>query len=52
MILVIQAYQADPKLSLRRVAQIYNINHQRLFDRMNGTQACSNYIPNGRKLSN
>jgi hypothetical protein len=51
MLLALQAYQADPKLSLRRAAKIYDVNHQRLFDRTKGIQARSDCIPNSRKLS-
>jgi hypothetical protein len=51
MLLELQTYQADPKSSLRRAAKIYDVNHQRFFDRKNGIQARSACIPNSRKLS-
>jgi hypothetical protein len=49
--LALQAYQSDLKLSLRRAAKIYDLNHTTLFYRMNGSQAQADKIPNCRKLS-
>ncbi|KAF4417492.1 hypothetical protein FACUT_12155 [Fusarium acutatum] len=51
IVLALQAYQADPKLSLRRAAFIYNVYFQTLHHRSQGRQARSDCIPNSRKLS-
>jgi hypothetical protein len=51
ILLALQAYQADPKLSLRRAAKIYNVYFQTLHYRSQGRQARSDCIPNSRKLS-
>src|SRR6478752_2441108 len=52
IIMALQAYQADPKLSLQQAAKIYNIHFQTLHYRSQGRQARDNYIPSSRKLSN
>ncbi|KAG8349172.1 hypothetical protein FVEN_g12601 [Fusarium venenatum] len=51
IILALQAYQGDPKLSLRRAAFLYNVPFQTLHYRSQGRQARVDCIPNGRKLS-
>ncbi|KAJ0132671.1 Uncharacterized protein HZ326_24251 [Fusarium oxysporum f. sp. albedinis] len=51
-ILALQAYQADPKLSLRRAAKIYNVSFDALNRRHHGIPAREDYIPSSRKLSN
>src|SRR6478736_3008929 len=51
ILLALQAYQADPKLSLRRAAKIYNVYFQTLHHRSQGRQARDDYIPSSRKLS-
>jgi hypothetical protein len=50
--LTLQAYQEDPKLSLRRAAFLYDVNFRNLHHRSQGMPARADYIPNGRKLSN
>ncbi|SCO92448.1 related to transposase [Fusarium oxysporum] len=50
--MALQAYQADPKLSLRRAAKIYDVHFQTLHYRSQGRQARDDYIPSSRKLSN
>ena len=49
--LALQAYQADPKLSLRRAAKIYDIPFQSLHYRSQGRQARADCVPNNRKLN-
>ncbi|KAM5529819.1 hypothetical protein BFJ63_vAg17750 [Fusarium oxysporum f. sp. narcissi] len=51
ILLALQACQADPKLSLRRAAKIYEVNFSTLYRRNSGMQARSECIPNSRKLS-
>ncbi|KAJ0130415.1 ATP-dependent DNA helicase pif1 [Fusarium oxysporum f. sp. albedinis] len=51
IILALQAYQADPKLSLRRAAFIYDVHFQTLHHRSLGRQARSDWVPKQRKLS-
>ncbi|RKK31124.1 hypothetical protein BFJ66_g15995 [Fusarium oxysporum f. sp. cepae] len=51
VLLALQAYQADPKLSLRRAAFIYNVHFDTLYGRYCGLPARSDCIPNSRKLS-
>ncbi|RKK91618.1 hypothetical protein BFJ70_g17804, partial [Fusarium oxysporum] len=51
IILALQAYQADPKLSLRRAAKIYDVHFRTLHYRSQGRQARDDCIPNSRKLS-
>jgi hypothetical protein len=51
IILALQAYQADPKLSLRRAAKIYDVHFRTLHHRSQGMQARDDCIPNSRKLS-
>ncbi|RKK76014.1 hypothetical protein BFJ69_g7344 [Fusarium oxysporum] len=51
IILALQAYQADPKLSLRRAAFLYDVHFQTLHFRSQGRQARADCVPNGRKLS-
>jgi hypothetical protein len=52
IILTLQAYNADPNLSLRRAAFLYNVHFQTLHHRAQSRQARVDCIPNGRKLSN
>ncbi|KAM5529722.1 transposase [Fusarium oxysporum f. sp. phaseoli] len=49
--LALQAYQADPKLSLRRAAKLYDVPHMTLVGRINGIQSRADIIPNCWKLS-
>jgi hypothetical protein len=49
--LALQAYKADPKLSLRQAATVYNIPYPTLQHRSSGRQARSDYVPSSRKLS-
>ncbi|KAF4332164.1 hypothetical protein FBEOM_14043, partial [Fusarium beomiforme] len=51
IILALQAYQEDPKLSLRRAAFLYDVHFRTLHYRSQGRQARADCIPNGRKLS-
>ncbi|RKK73423.1 hypothetical protein BFJ69_g9269 [Fusarium oxysporum] len=51
IILALQAYQTDPKLSLRRAAKIYDVHFRTLHYRSQGRQARDDYIPSLRKLS-
>src|SRR6478752_6051349 len=51
IVLALQAYQADPKLSLRRAAKIYDVHFRTLHYRSQGRQARDDYIPSSRKLS-
>ena len=50
--LALQAYNNDPKLSLRRASKLYQVKYTTLHCRLNGVQARANTIPNLRKLSN
>ncbi|SCO80708.1 related to transposase [Fusarium oxysporum] len=52
IILALQAYQADPKLSLRCAAKIYDVSFDALNRRHHGIPARKDYIPSSRKLSN
>jgi hypothetical protein len=51
ILLALQALQNDPKLSLRRAAKHYNVDHRRLSDRRKGIRSRHDIIPNSRKLS-
>ena len=51
ILLALQAYRNDPKLSLRRAAKLYHVYHTTLFDRHNGIQSRADTIPKSRKLS-
>src|SRR6478735_6554923 len=51
ILLALHAYQNNPKLSLRRAASIYQVNHNTLRARYNGIQARADMIPKSRKLS-
>jgi hypothetical protein len=51
IILALQAYQADPILSLRRAAIVYNVNFSTLHARHNGITARCDWVPKQRKLS-
>ena len=50
--LALQAYNNDPKLSLRRASKLYQVKYTTLHCWLNGVQARANTIPNLRKLSN
>ncbi|TVY62381.1 hypothetical protein Focb16_v004163 [Fusarium oxysporum f. sp. cubense] len=50
IVLALQAYQADPKLSLRRAVKIYDVSFDALNRRHHGIPARSDCIPNSRKL--
>ena len=52
ILLALQAYKNDPKLSLRRAAKLYQVNHKALLCQHNDVQAWANTIPKSRKLSN
>jgi hypothetical protein len=52
IILTLKAYQADPKLSLRRAAFLYDVYFRTLYYRSQGRQAYIDYIPSLRKLNN
>ena len=52
ILLAFQAYKNDPKLSLRRAAKLYQVNHTTLLCRHNGVQTRANTTPESRKLSN
>ena len=51
ILLALQAYQEDPKLSLRRAAFLYDVHFRTLHYRSQGRQARNNYIHSSRKLS-
>ncbi|RYC80031.1 hypothetical protein BFJ63_vAg17088 [Fusarium oxysporum f. sp. narcissi] len=51
MLLALQALQNDPKLSVRRAADIYKVNHMTLRRRQNGIQSRRDSIPKSRRLS-
>jgi hypothetical protein len=51
ILLALQALQNDPKLSLRRAAKLYNVDHRRLSDRKKGIRSRRDIMPNSRKLS-
>jgi hypothetical protein len=51
ILLALQAYQADPKLSLRRAAKVYDVNFSTLHARHNGISARCDWVPKSRKLS-
>ncbi|SCO78479.1 related to transposase [Fusarium oxysporum] len=50
-ILALQAYQEDPKLSLRRATFIYDIHFETLYGRSIGPPARCDWVPKQRKLS-
>ncbi|RYC79608.1 hypothetical protein BFJ63_vAg17509 [Fusarium oxysporum f. sp. narcissi] len=51
ILLALQAYRADPKLSLRRAAKVYDVNFSTLHARHNGISARCDWVPKSRKLS-
>jgi hypothetical protein len=51
IILALQAYQANPKFSLRRAAKIYDIHFDTLYHRSIGRQARCDWVPKQRRLS-
>jgi hypothetical protein len=50
-LLALQALQNDPKLSIRRAANIYEVDEKRLRRRQAGIQSRRDSIPKSRKLS-
>ena len=52
ILLALQAYKNDPKLSLRRAPKLFQLSHTTLLCRHNGVQTRDNTIPKSRKLSN
>ncbi|KAJ0124110.1 Uncharacterized protein HZ326_31474, partial [Fusarium oxysporum f. sp. albedinis] len=52
ILLALQALQNNPKLSIRRAANIYNVNRSTLRRRQNGAQSRRDWTPGSRKLSN
>ncbi|GKU14150.1 unnamed protein product [Fusarium langsethiae] len=51
VIMALQALQDNPKLSMRRAAEIYEVNRNTLSNRKNGIKPRRNIMPNLRKLS-
>src|SRR6478736_9461848 len=51
ILLALQALQNNPKLSLRRAADIYEVSRFALHRRQNGIQSRGDSIPNSRRLS-
>ncbi|KAL9561294.1 hypothetical protein ACKAV7_014649 [Fusarium commune] len=51
ILLALQALQNDPKLNLRRAAEIYKVGRIILWRRQKGIQSRSDWIPKSRKLS-
>ncbi|RFN49752.1 hypothetical protein FIE12Z_5989 [Fusarium flagelliforme] len=51
ILLALQALQNDQKLSLRRAADVYNVDYYALRRRQHGIQSRRDSIPNSRKLS-
>ncbi|KAL9561332.1 hypothetical protein ACKAV7_014687 [Fusarium commune] len=49
--IALQAYQADPKLSLRRAAFMYDVHFRTLHHRSKGKEARDDWVPTQRKLS-
>jgi hypothetical protein len=52
VLLALQALQDDPKLSMRRASQIYEIGYSTLRDRKNGVQSKREITVKSRNLSN
>ncbi|KAJ0129784.1 Early endosome antigen 1 [Fusarium oxysporum f. sp. albedinis] len=52
ILLALQAIQNNPKLKVRRAADIYKVNRCTLQRRHNGIQSRRDYIPKSRRLSN
>jgi len=51
VLLALQAYQNNQKLSLRRAAKVYEIPYTTLYRRQHGISARCDWIPKSRKLS-
>ncbi|RKK57106.1 hypothetical protein BFJ69_g17585 [Fusarium oxysporum] len=51
ILLALQALQNDPKLKLRRAAEIYKVGRMILWRRQKGIQSRSDWVPTSRKLS-
>src|SRR6478735_6265262 len=51
ILLALQALQNDPKLQLRRTAEIYKVGRMILWRRQKGIQSRSDWVPKSRKLS-
>jgi hypothetical protein len=52
VLLALEALQKDSKLSIRRAAEIYEVNRNTLSNRKNGRQSRRDSMANSRKLSN
>ncbi|OBS14953.1 hypothetical protein FPOA_13087 [Fusarium poae] len=52
ILLALQALQNDPKLKIRRAAEIYNVTRMTLWRRQKGILATRDTIPKSRQLSN
>jgi len=48
---VLQTFERDPQLSIRKVAQLYNIPRTTLSIRINGHSACEDIMANSQKLT-
>jgi hypothetical protein len=51
ILLALQALRNDPKLKLRRAAEIYKVGRMILWRRQKGIQSRSDWVPTSRKLS-
>ena len=51
LMLAIEAIEQDPKLSLRKAAKIYRVDHTTLIRRRGGKPARINTMPNSRNLT-
>ena len=51
ILLALQTYRNDPKLSLRRAAKTYEVSYTTLYRRQHGISARCDWIPQSRKLS-
>jgi hypothetical protein len=50
ILLALLALQNDPKLKIRRAAEIYKVGRMMLWRRQQGIQSRSDWIPKSRKL--
>ena len=51
ILLALQALQNNPKLKLRRAAEIYKVGRMMLWRRQQGIQSRRDWIPQSRRLS-
>jgi hypothetical protein len=51
ILLALQALKNNPKLSIRRAAEIYKVHYRTLHRRHKGSQSRRDIIPKSRKLS-